>query len=154
MTDRPDLLPAGLPRRLGAMLYDTLLVLALAMLTLYPLMIMTDGNLPRPAVQSLVFVETFAFFAFFWTRRGQTAGMLAWRLRVQSLDGHGLTLRQALLRFIGATLSFATLGIGYLWMLIDPGRRTWPDMLSATEVFLVRAKSDPASQRHRKKDTA
>ena len=153
MTEGPDLLPAGLPRRLGAMLYDTLLVLALAMLTLYPLMIMTDGNLPRPAVQSLVFVETFAFFAFFWTRRGQTAGMLAWRLRVQSLDGRGLTLRQALLRFIGATLSFASLGIGYLWMLIDPGQRTWPDMLSGTEVFHVRAKSDLASQRHRKKDT-
>ena len=135
MTDPPELLPASLPRRLGAMLYDTLLVFALAMLTLYPLMIVTDGSLPRPAVQSLVFVETFAFFAFFWTRRGQTAGMLAWRLRVQSLDGRGLTLRQALLRFIGAALAFATFGIGYLWMLIDPGRRTWSDMLSRTEVF-------------------
>lgn len=139
MTDRPDLLPAGLLRRLAAMLYDTLLVLALAMLSLYPLMIVTEGNLSRPAVQSLVFVETFAFFAFFWTRRGQTAGMLAWRLRVQSLDGSGVTLRQALLRFIGATLAFATLGIGHLWMLIDPGRRTWSDMLSGTEVFHVRA---------------
>ena len=130
------------------MLYDTLLVLALAMLTLYPLIIITEGNLPRPAVQSLVFVETFAFFAFFWTRRGQTAGMLAWRLRVQSLDGSGLTLRQALLRFIGATLSFATLGIGYLWMLIDPGRRTWPDMLSGTEVFHVRPDGDTTMRRN------
>lgn len=142
MNDPPDLLPASLPRRLGAMLYDALLVVALAMLTLYPLIMITDGNLPRPAVQSLVFIETFAFFAFFWTRRGQTAGMVAWRLRVQSLDGSGLTPRQALLRFIGATLSFAALGIGYLWMLIDPGRRTWPDMLSGTEVFHVRADGD------------
>jgi uncharacterized RDD family membrane protein YckC len=149
MNDRPDLLPAGLPRRLGAMLYDSLLVTALAMLTLYPLIIITDGNLPRPAVQSLVFVETFAFFAFFWTRRGQTAGMVAWRLRVQSLDGRGLTLRQALLRFIGAILAFSALGIGYLWMLFDPGRRTWPDMLSGTEVFHVRAAKNGAAQRNR-----
>jgi len=139
MTDSPDLLPARLPRRLAAMLYDTLLVIALAMLSLYPLMIVTDGNLARPTVQSIVFVETFAFFAFFWTRRGQTAGMLAWRLRVQSLDGSPMTLRQALLRFIGATLAFAAFGIGHLWMLIDPGRRTWSDMLSGTEVFHVRA---------------
>ena len=149
MNDRPDLLPAHLPRRLGAMLYDSLLVIALAMLTLYPLMIITEGNLSRPAVQSIVFVETFAFFAFFWTRRGQTAGMVAWRLRVQSLDGRGLPLRQALLRFIGATLAFAALGIGYLWMLFDPGRRTWPDMLSGTEVFHVRADGDRAARRNR-----
>lgn len=117
------------------MTYDGLILIALWIVTLLPLVAMTDGEVPRPLIQSIVFIETFAFFAFFWMRRGQTIGMVAWKLRVQRLDGGPLTLRQALLRFIGALLSFAAGGLGYLWMLIDPGRRTWPDLLSNTEVF-------------------
>lgn len=117
------------------MIYDALLVVAVWMVTLLPLVAVTDGRVPRPAVQSIMLVETFVFFAFFWIRRGQTVGMVAWKLRVQRLDGNRLSLRQALLRFIGALLAFATCGLGYLWMLIDPGRRTWPDLLSDTEVF-------------------
>ena len=117
------------------MAYDALLVVGIWMATLFPLVMATNGELSRPAVQSLLFVETFVFFAFFWTRRGQTIGMLAWKLRVQRLDGAAMSPRQALLRFLGSLLSFASLGLGYLWMLIDPGRRTWPDMVSGTEVF-------------------
>ena len=45
-----------------------------------------------------------------------------------------MRLGQALLRFVGAMLSFATLGLGYLWIYVDPDRRAWPDMLSRTHV--------------------
>jgi uncharacterized RDD family membrane protein YckC len=119
------------------MLYDGLLLLGVWMATLYPLLVLTEGEISRPTVQSVLFIEAFGFFAFFWTRRGQTVGMVAWKLRVQSLDGTPVSLRQALLRFIGALLSIATFGLGWLWMLIDPGRRTWPDLVSRTEVFYV-----------------
>ena len=119
------------------MLYDGLLLLGVWLATLFPLVIISEGALPRAAIQSVLFIETFVFFAFFWIRLGQTIGMLAWKLRVLSIDGRALSLHQALLRFIGALLSFATFGLGYVWMLIDPGRRTWPDMVSRTEVFYV-----------------
>jgi uncharacterized RDD family membrane protein YckC len=127
--------PAGLLRRLGAMLYDALIVVALWMTTAWPIVItLHDSPMMRPLLQSVLFIELFAFFAYFWVWRGQTIGMLAWHLRVESDDGAPLRLGQALLRFVGALLSFGTLGIGYLWMYIDPDRRTWPDMLSRTHV--------------------
>ncbi len=130
--------PAGLLRRLGAIFYDTLIVVALRMMTLTLLVIVMNDVVVGPAVQSLLFVELFAYFTYFWVWRGQTIGMLAWDLRVENDDATPLRLNQALLRFVGALLSFATLGVGYLWMYIDPDRRTWPDMLSRSHVTYLR----------------
>jgi uncharacterized RDD family membrane protein YckC len=128
---------AGLGRRIGAMAYDALIVIAIWITTLFVVVTFVNHAVIGAPVQSLAFVETFVFFAYFWTRRGQTVGMLAWGLRVETADGSPFRLGHALLRFIGAMLSFATLGAGYLWMLIDPDRRTWPDMLSGTQVIHV-----------------
>jgi uncharacterized RDD family membrane protein YckC len=125
-------------RRCGAMLYDGMIVLALWLLTLFVIVALHNRAAVGPLVQSLLFVELFAFFAYFWVSRGQTVGMLAWGLMVITNNGAPLRPVQALLRFIGALASFATLGLGYLWMYIDPDRRTWPDMLSQTRVVHLR----------------
>jgi len=119
------------------MLYDALLVLALWLFTLFPLVAITNDAVHGPLVGSLLFLELYGFFAYFWVFRGQTLGMLAWRLEVASDLGPSLTLTQATLRFIGALASFATLGLGYLWMYLDPKRRTWSDRLSSSRILLV-----------------
>ena len=120
------------------MLYDGMIVLALWLLTLFVLVAVRNAAAVGPGVQSLLFIELFAFFAYFWVSRGQTVGMLAWGLRLTSDDGAPIRPIQALLRFIGALASFATLGLGYLWMYIDPDGRTWPDMLSNSRVVHLR----------------
>jgi uncharacterized RDD family membrane protein YckC len=120
------------------MLYDAMIVLALWLLTLFILVALRNAAAVGPFVQSLLFVELFAFFAYFWVSRGQTVGMLAWGLMLTSDTGAQLRPVQALLRFIGALASFATLGLGYLWMYVDPDRRTWPDMLSHTRIVHLR----------------
>ncbi len=132
---------AGLLRRLGAMVYDTLLVLAMWLVTLFPLVALSNASVSGAAVQSLLFVELFAFFAYFWVARGQTLGMLVWRVHLVSATESGagckITPKQALLRFVGALASFLTLGLGYLWILVDARRRAWPDLLSQTRVLYV-----------------
>jgi uncharacterized RDD family membrane protein YckC len=121
-------------RRLGAMTYDAMLVLAIWLLTLFIGVAIHNGAVLGPLVQTILFVELFSFFAYFWVARGQTVGMLAWNLRLETNDGTPMRLGQALLRFVGAMLSLATLGLGYLWIYVDPDRRAWPDMLSRTHV--------------------
>jgi len=116
------------------MLYDSLIVLAIWLVTLFAAVAIAGHAVVGATVQSVLFIEMFAFFVGFWVARGQTVGMVAWRLHVRTLTGEPLRLRQALLRFIGALLAFAALGLGYLWYFVDPGRRTWPDLLSSTEV--------------------
>lgn len=116
------------------MTYDAMLVLAIWLLTLFIGVAIHKGAVLGPLVQTILFVEMFSFFAYFWVARGQTVGMLAWNLRLETDDGTPMRLGQALLRFVGAMLSLATLGLGYLWIYIDPDRRAWPDMLSRTHV--------------------
>jgi len=118
------------------MVYDAMIVLAIWLATTFIAVALNGGRaVTGPAFQSLLFVELFAFFAYFWVARGQTIGMLAWRLHVATTSGEPFRLVHALLRFIGALLAFASLGVGYLWCFFDPGRRTWPDLISRTEVL-------------------
>lgn len=115
-----------------AMIYDALVVLGIWIFTIVLLVTIRGDAVVGAWVQSLLFVELFAFFAYFWIKRGQTVGMLAWRLRIVSTEP--VTLRKVLMRFLGALLGGACLFIGYFWILFDAKRRSWSDMLSGTQV--------------------
>ncbi len=137
--------PAGLGRRLGAMLYDSLLLCALIMVgtglaiglrTLFtdPTQVAAD---PEGAVHGVLYQVFIAllivgFFTCFWRLSGQTLGMQAWRVRVQNADASRLTLKQCLLRCLGGLLSWLCLGLGYWVALCNAEKRTWSDMLSAS----------------------
>ena len=117
------------------MTYDGLLILAIWMLTLLLMVVANGGEAVFGApVQSLLFLELVAFFAYFWCTGGQTAGMRAWQLRLVSDDGGSLSLNQAMLRLFGALAALAALGAGYLWALFDRQGRTWPDLLSHSRI--------------------
>jgi len=130
-------LPAGLIRRLAAIVYDTLLVAALLISTITLMVVLTNTPVAGRNVLGLLFIESFAFFAYFWIFRGQTLGMLAWRLSIVTGSGYQMTFSQALLRYFGALIGFAALGLGYLWIIIDAEKRAWPDLLSDTRVLFT-----------------
>jgi uncharacterized RDD family membrane protein YckC len=129
-----DAEPASFLRRLGALIYDALLIVALWMMTLFPIVALSDAVVTGPAIQSLLFLELYGFFTYFWRRRGQTLGMLAWHLTLSTVSGERMTLIQVMLRFMAAMASFLCLGLGYFWIFIDPQRRSWPDIFSATRI--------------------
>ena len=123
---------APLRFRFAAILYDGLVVLALWVMTIVLLVTVIGDAVVGAWVQSLLFVELYVFLVFFWCWRGQTLGMLAWRLRIQS-EGR-FTPTQALGRFVGGLAGFATLGLGFFWMWFDRDRMTWSDRLSRSVV--------------------
>ena len=130
-------LPAGFFRRLAAMVYDTLLVAAILISTITLMVVLTNTPVAGPNVLGLLLLESFAFFAYFWIFRGQTLGMLAWRLSIVTGSGYRMTFSQALLRYAGALISFAAFGLGYLWILIDAQKRSWPDLISDSRVLFT-----------------
>ena len=141
--DAPE--PAGLLRRLGAMLYDGLLLLALLMVATGLFLPLTGGEAisrrDDPALEfvyrAVLLMLTVGFFGIFWTRRGQTLGMASWRVRVEREDGALPGWGDALRRLVAAVLSWLPLGLGFLWILVDPQRRAWHDRLSRTRVVVV-----------------
>lgn len=130
--------PASLLRRLGAALYDGLLVLAVLMLVTIPFVAIRGGE-PVATGNNFgyrisLFVVMYAFFAGYWTRSGQTLGMQSWGLRVEGPDGEPPDLRSATIRFAVSILSWAALGLGFLWQLWDRDGLTWHDRASDTRL--------------------
>lgn len=125
---------------MGAVLYDTLILIALWFLATAILLPFTHGEAlesGNPLYQTYLFLLTFIFFAGFWTRGGQTLGMMAWRIRVVGREGKPVTLWNALLRFIVAIGSWAIFGLGFFWSLFEANKRTWHDLYSETDLVVL-----------------
>ena len=119
------------------MVYDGVLVVAVWMVATAVLLPFTGGEAVRPAqgwYTAYLMALAFAYFGWFWTRGGQTLGMRSWRLRLVGTDRSRVRWGQALVRFLGACVSWLPLGAGFLWALVDPCRRTWHDRLSDTVI--------------------
>ena len=133
--------PAGLARRLGGVIYDTFLVLALLIVLSFVGVAANDGEANQsPLFRSLLLVAMYAFFAYFWSHSGMTLGMQAWRIRIQTPEGCAPTLTQCLIRFLIAGLSLACCGLGYVWQLLDHEQRSWQDIVSGTRVVVIPAR--------------
>lgn len=142
---------APLWRRLAAMLYDSILVIAIwivvggIVLAIFGVDetraqngIMTELSLAHQLTLFIALIlSPLLFFGFFWTHSGQTLGMQAWRIRIQNADGSAISWRQALLRSGTAPFALLAGGLGYLWMLFDSERRTLPDIVSRSRVVKI-----------------
>ncbi len=130
-------MPAGLGRRLGALFYDGLLLLAGLLIATLVVLPLTGGEAVRPGnpfFRTYLLFVAFLYFAVPWVRTGQTLGLKAWRLRVERHEGGPITWWHALLRFLTATPALLPGGIGLLWVLVDRERLAWHDRLSGTRV--------------------
>lgn len=128
---------ASLPRRLGAILYDSLLIIALLALVTTFFLIFRGGVAVQPYTpthQLTLLVTIYFFFVGFWSRAGRTLGMQAWRLRLETPGGNRPSVSSASLRFAAAILSFVLFGLGFFWQLWDKDRLTWHDRISGTRL--------------------
>lgn len=125
---------ASLGRRLGAMLYDSLLILAIWMMTALALVIVANEAITGWWLQLVFVLEWAGFYLHAWRRSGQTVGMMAWRIKTLQESGATPSLLQCLQRMLVAPFSIVLLLAGYLWMYIDKDRRTWHDRFSDTVV--------------------
>ena len=123
--------------RLGAALYEGLLLAALMFITgflMLPLIspgrAATATELTLPPVPSRValFCTLFAmmalYFVWSWTGGRRTLPMQTWRLRIVTVDGDPLDRKTALLRYLAAWIgpAFAVIGYG---VLRDAGHGGW-----------------------------
>jgi uncharacterized RDD family membrane protein YckC len=75
-----------------------------------------------------------AYFSFFHATWGQTIGKMIFGLRVVRTDGQPLSFPRALARALGYILSAIPFFLGFLWVALTPGKRSWHDALTDTMV--------------------
>ena len=104
----------GLLRRLGAVIYDSLLLLALWLLIglVFVWVESLLGTALRPLQFGVNLVAAWAFFTWFWVRSGQTLGMQTWNIILTSVNGLRPTRWQATLRYLIALAQWLLLLLG------------------------------------------
>jgi len=132
--------PAGLRapalgRRLASAVYEALLLLALVFIATFPFLAFLGDSTQgwkRHLLQAWVVVVWGAYFAWFWTRGGQTLPMKTWRIRVVRFDGAPVGVGRAVHRYVLAFLGLAAAGLGFAWALVDRDRQFLHDRLAGT----------------------
>lgn len=132
--------PASLLRRLAALIYDALLLLAVWFAATFLALLFRNGQAFSPHdpwFSAYLALISFVFFGWFWTHGGQTLGMRTWKIRLVALDSDArISWRCAWLRFMVAWASVGLLGLGYVWGFLDPLKRSWHDLASGTRVVM------------------
>lgn len=126
----------GLPRRLAAMVYDGLLLVAIWMVAaaLVVIPLETEVNTGNPLFQLYLLVVAWVYFAVCW-RGGKTLGMKAWRIRIEGPESP-ISWARSLVRFAVALASLLVFGLGFFWSLFHPRRATWHDLASGTRLMI------------------
>jgi len=130
----------SLLRRFGAIFYDAFLLLTVLFVASFLIVIPTGIKPEDPyffLFQIYIFVIAYLYFAWCWTRSGQTLGMRTWKMKVVNEDESKLTWGTSLLRFVIAMLSWLPLGLGFVWSIWDKQHRTWHDIASKTKLVKV-----------------
>ncbi len=148
----PSFPVAGVWRRIAAAIYDGFLMFAvLFVASLLPALLLNADRLAMsPATDSVVhelstplqgwgytlylLALIFAFYGWFWRKSGQTLGMQAWRLKLESIDGTAVSWKQVAIRLPVAALAFFLFGAGYWWAWLDREGRSWQDIASGSRV--------------------
>ena len=153
-TEHANFPRAGFFRRLGAMVYDLLLAVAVYMVAgaigFGVFMLLTsagilslngfehvsdalNGNQIYHGIYQLwLALCVVSFYALFWSKGGQTLGMRAWRLKVQHPNGQNLSFITAFARVI-----WSLLGLGNLWIVINDDKLALQDKMTRSEVVVL-----------------
>ncbi len=159
----------GFFKRILIVVYDGLLLLAVAMVTSALLMavfmfvapesfFIDPATLENPKMIELsqsgrivggvivsinCIVISFIFYAWFWTNGGQTLGMRAWNLYLIKPDGKFITWKIALIRYCVAIISWTAVGMGFAWILLNSRKQSWHDSISGTQIIFVPKEQQP-----------
>ncbi len=125
----------GLARRLASLLYEAVLLVAVAFFAASAFYF-ASGGAPLEGwllrAHQLFLAAVFAaYFMWCWLRGGQTLAMKTWRVRVV-----GVSPGKALLRFLFALVLVPT-GASILWALFDRDGQFLHDRLAGTRLVLA-----------------
>lgn len=132
---------APLGRRLGSLIYEVLVILALGIfLFVLPLAVfsgLTQHALGPGLLWFYLFVLLGNYFIWCWIRAGQTLAMKTWRLRlVDAQSGRPLRPLQAFVRYGMGWICWPT-GLALLWSFLDPDKQFLHDRIAGSKIILL-----------------
>ena len=123
--------------RIIAFVYDFFLLLGVWFLVGSIALWLNNGTILNPVIGiALVLISGWAFFAYFWTKSGQTLGMQVWKFKIVNSDSNKeqITLGQTMLRYLVNCGIFALFGMPLFLIYADSRKQAVNDILSKTHL--------------------
>ena len=87
-------------RRLAALFYDCLLLIAIYFVITAIVISLNEGEAVEHWTYKMFLVlVAYLFFDWFWRHGGQTLGMRAWRIRLEGHENESITMKQTFVRY-------------------------------------------------------
>jgi len=138
MNSTLDYKPAGFFRRMVALFYDLILIIALCvgltLLTTYAL----NTEVESPLMYLVFLALGVGFYCYFWKKNtGQTLGMQVWKVRLAQENKSDISLIRMIYRCFLGLIFTLLFGMNYLPMLFRKDKKTLNDLLSKTFLMKV-----------------
>ncbi len=133
-----EMVLAGFWVRFAASILDAAWILPSSFLLALGGMALKGGDDLSPGADVLLNVIFGTIVVLFWVTRGATPGK--WILGLRVVDGATGGVPpwpRLVLRYAGYLVSAVAFCLGYLWMIWNPRRRCWHDMMAGTLVIRV-----------------
>jgi uncharacterized RDD family membrane protein YckC len=128
-----DYKPAGFFRRIAALFYDLILIIALCIGSILLITFFINTEILSPFMYLFFLVLSISFYCYFWKQNnGQTLGMQVWKIKLSQIDGADVKLSNMIARCISGLVLNLFFGINYLPMIFRKDKRTLNDILSKT----------------------
>ncbi|RUM77093.1 MAG: RDD family protein [Candidatus Thioglobus sp.] len=127
----------SLLRRLGAIAYDIILAFSLAFSIVGAILIaFFDKEAQTDLLMfGIILITVYFYFTWSWVKGRQTLGMKTWKFQIQQNNGDNITHKQAFVRFVLAIISFAVVGLGFIYQLFNKDNLAWHDKYSKTRLI-------------------
>lgn len=127
-------------RRFGVVIYDSLLIIAVSFIYGYIYIAISKlvFNIETDSPSGFLFqvgwlLTVISFYTYFWKKGGQTTGMRAWRIEIQSKEGHSPSIPQCILRLATAPIGWLLFATSFF----HPQQQWLHDILSQTQLVLI-----------------
>ena len=137
MNSTLDYKPAGFFRRMVALFYDLILIIALCVGLTLLITYALNTEVESPLMYLAFLALSISFYCYFWKKnKGQTLGMQVWKVRLAQENNLDVSLMRMIYRCLLGLIFTLLFGLNYLPMLFRKDKKTLNDILSKT--FLIK----------------
>ncbi len=123
-----------------AIAYDTVIVVGLLLIAAAVASPFDAGEqraFRDPFFSFYLLAVWFFYLSFCWMNGGMTVGMRAWKIILSADKGYEISWKLCVIRFLSSLISFACAGLGLLWSMRDPEKRSWHDISSHSGLYRI-----------------
>ena len=127
-------------RLFAACVYELLLLIALWFISAWIFIALfgdATHSYKRLILQVFLWLVTGAYFVWCWSKSGQTLAAQTWKIKLVNRTRTTLSVKEAIIRYVLASLSALVFGLGFLWAFVDKNRLYLHDRLLKSHFVAV-----------------